>query len=92
MSFQCININSPGSQLDITELLMCAGFPHISINEEKRVLAYECCLLYEVVTKRVALLDDIRKGLRSVKVLGNTVLDLLSKWPELTKKFFPEAS
>ena len=70
---------------------MAAGFPHISITQERKQLAYECCLLHEVITKRVAALDDIRKGLQSVKLLGNTVLDLLRRWPVLKKKFFPEA-
>ena len=70
---------------------MAAGFPHISITQERKQLAYECCLLHKVITKRVAALDDIRKGLQSVKLLGNTVLDLLRRWPVLKKKFFQEA-
>ena len=78
------------STLDITDLLS-AGFPHITITAERRHFAYECCLLNEVITKRIAALNDIRKGMQSVTVLGNTVSDLLLKWPELQKKLFPEA-
>ena len=79
------------SDLDISDLLMSAGFPHITITPGTKQIAYECCLLYEVITKRVTALDDIRKGLQSVKVLGNTALDLLAKWPVLKNNFFPEA-
>ena len=68
---------------------MSAGFPHISITKERKYLAYECCLLYKVITKRVAALDDMRKGLQSVRVMGNTSLDLLVKWPELKERIFP---
>lgn len=83
---------SPDSPLDISELLVSAGFPHISITAGRKHLAYECCLLYEVITKRVAALDDMRKGLQSVKVMGITPLDLLAKWPVLREMFFPGAT
>ena len=88
---QLSQFTTTDSALDLTDLLMAAGFPHITVSPERRHLAYECCLLYEVITKRIAALDDIRKGLQSVKVMGNTVLVLLSKWPELKGKFFPKA-
>ena len=68
---------------------MAAGFPHVHITTENRHLAYECCLVYEVITKRVAAMDDIRKGLSDVRVLGVTLLDLLTKFPELQNRVFP---
>ena len=68
---------------------MSAGYPHIDVTGNRRRLAYECCLVHEVITKRIPALEDIRKGLESVKVLGKSSLDLLTKWPELKKRFFP---
>mgnify|MGYP002804255812 CR=1 FL=1 len=59
---------------------------------EQRQLAVECCVQYEVITKRISALDDMRKGLQSVKVLGNSILDLLVKWPTLKEKLFPRKS
>jgi hypothetical protein len=59
------------------------------ISPATRQLAFECCLQHEVITKRVSALDDIRKGLQSVNVWGNTIIDLLEKWPILKDKLFP---
>ena len=56
---------------------MSSGYPHLTVTAERRHLAYECVLLYEVVTKRLAALDDIRQGFTSVSALGTTCLDLL---------------
>ena len=69
--------------------MVSAGYPHITISPERRQLAFECCLQYEVITKRVSALDDMRKGLQSVKVWGNTINDLLVKWPILKERLFP---
>jgi hypothetical protein len=69
--------------------LVSAGYPHITISPERRQLAFESCLQYEVITKRVSALDDTRKGLQSVKVWGNTINDLLVKWPILKERLFP---
>ena len=80
---------SSGSDMDISDLLIAAGYPRITIPADKRHLAYECCLVYEVITKRVPALEDIRKGLASVKVRRKTVLDLLTKCPESERRFFP---
>ena len=68
---------------------MSAEYPHISITKDRRNLAYECCLTYEVLMKRLASLDDIRKGLSTVCVAGQTLLDLLEKWPGLKQRVFP---
>ena len=68
---------------------MSAGYPHISVTVDRRRLAYECCLIHEVITKRIPALDDIRKGLESVKVRGKSSLDLMAKWPEVQTRFFP---
>ena len=45
--------------------------------------------LYEVVIKRIAALDDIRKGLGEVKVSGVSFLSLLERFPELQERVFP---
>ena len=80
----------PNSPHDISELLMSAGFPHITITEERRNLAYECILLSEVVTKRIPALDDLRRGLGEVKVSGVSLLSLLERYPELQQRVFPK--
>lgn len=80
----------PNSPHDISELLVSAGFPHITITEERRNLAYECILLSEVVTKRIPALDDLRRGLGEVKVSGVSLLSLLEMYPELEQRVFPK--
>ena len=54
-----------------------------------RHLAFECCLLHEVFTKRLAALDDIRKGLASIKTHDVSILDLVLTYPELEEHMFP---
>lgn len=71
---------------------MSAGYPHLTVSPQRRQLAFECCVQYEVITKRIPALDDMRKGLQSVKVLGNSILELLMKWPTLKEKLFPPQS
>lgn len=77
----------PGSACDISDLLISSGFPHLTVTENNRSMAYECCLVYEIITKRVAALDDIRKGLGSVAVRNKTCLCLLEKWPVLKTRY-----
>lgn len=80
------------SHLNLCDLLVSAGYPHLTISPERRQLAFECCLQYEVITKRITALDDMRKGLQGVKVWGNTILALLERWPDLKEKLFPRKS
>ena len=75
---------------NFTELLYASGFPYLEITAERRSMAYECLLLYEVVTKRIPAMEDIRKGLGSVRVKGITLLDLLRIHPNLTVNVFPQ--
>ena len=82
----------PDSSLSISELLVSAGYPHLTVSPQRRQLAFECCVQYEVITKRISALDDMRKGLQSVIVLGNSILDLRMKWPALKEKLFPQNS
>ena len=82
-------ITDPESEHNITDILLSSGYPHIAVTGVTRQLAFECCLLHEVITKRLAALDDIRKGLASVQISGITVLDLLRKYPELENYVFP---
>ena len=75
------------SEVDMSDISMSSGYPHLTVTAERRHLAYECVLLYEVVTKRLAALDDIRQGLTSVSALGTTCLDFLARWPKLVARF-----
>jgi hypothetical protein len=77
---------TPDSEYDITEILLAAGFPHLNITGERKHLTYECCVIHKIVTKRLAALYDIRKGLQSANFMGNTVIDLLNKWSNLKNK------
>ena len=63
---------SPDSALDIGDLLMSAGYPHVRVTADRRRLAYECCLIYEVVPKRIPALNDIRKGLQR-QIFGEVI-------------------
>ena len=83
------DFTNPVNPMNISELLVSAGYPHLNITEGRRHLAYECILLYEVVTKRIPAMDDLRKGFATVKVSGMTVLDLLIRFPELQQRVFP---
>ena len=60
---------------------MSAGYPQLTITKEWKHLAFECILLDEVMTKKVAALNDIRKGLGEVKVCGVSVHSLLDRYP-----------
>lgn len=62
----------------------------MEITADNRSLAYECFLQYEVITKRIPALEDIRKGLASVK--GITLLDLLRTHPNLSAHVFPQCN
>ena len=68
---------------------MSAGYPHLTVSPQQQQHALECCVQYEVITKHISALSDKRKGLQSVTVLGNSILDLLVKWPTLKEKLFP---
>lgn len=82
----------PDSPICISEELQAAGYPHLEVNEQKRHLAYECCLTHEVITKRIPALDDIRKGLGEVNVSGTNLLCILERYPELRERVFPAYS
>ena len=85
-------LTDPQSELNIRDVLLGSGYPHITITGPTRQLAYECCISYEVCTKRLAALDDIRKGLTTVKASGITILDLLGRYPALEGIVFPTPS
>ena len=79
------------STCDITDILMASGFPHGMVSLSNRQLAYECCLTYEVITKRIPSLDDMRKGLSSMTGKQN-LLELAAEHPEIRRVVFPEAT
>ncbi|KAK2572104.1 hypothetical protein P5673_002306 [Acropora cervicornis] len=76
---------------NIADTLVSAGFPHIEVLPSNRSLAYECVLTYEVVTKRIPVLDDLRKGLDSVRVMATTGTDLVQQHPQVQQLIFPAA-
>lgn len=76
---------------NITDILVSGGFPHIEVTPSNRLLAYECVLTYEVITKCITVLDDLRKGLDSVRVMGTSVIDLLQRHPQVQQLVFPVA-
>ena len=54
------DFTDPSSQLDITIDLTAPGYPHIRITEKKQKLCVcVCCLIHEVITKRIAALNGI---------------------------------
>lgn len=92
--FQCkkeslADFTNSSSPMNISELLTSAGYPHLSIPEERQHPACECIFLYEVITKRIPSLNDLRKGPASVKVSQTTLLDLLERLPDVQKLVFP---
>lgn len=64
---------------NFTDILVSAGFPHIGVTPSNQLLAYECVLTYEVITKHITVLDDLRKGLDLVRMMGTSVIDLLQR-------------
>lgn len=76
---------------NIADTLVSAGFPHIEVLPSNRSLAYECVLTYEVVTKRIPVLDDLRKGLDSVRVMATTGTDLVQQHPQVQQLIFSAA-
>ena len=76
---------------NISELLLAGGFPHIDVIPATRLLAYECVLTHEIITKRVPVLDDIHNGLKLESVLGGNLLDIAHLHEEVKKLVFPEA-
>ena len=47
---------------NIADTLVAAGCPHIEVLPSNRSLAYECVLTYEVVTKRIPVLETSGRG------------------------------
>ena len=88
-SAKLVEFTNPDSPLCIIEELQSAGYPHLEISENKRRYAYECCLVNEVITKRLPALNDVRKGLCEVNVMGTTLLMLLERFPEIWLRTFP---
>ncbi len=78
--------------MNIGDILVAAGFPHIQVNKNNRELAYECCLTYEVITKRIPVLDDLRQGLLSEQSMGVSLLDIGNMYIEVQSLVFPGES
>lgn len=72
-------------------MLIAGGFSHIEVGPSTRLLAYECVLTYEVITKRLPVLDDLRNGLKSEQTMGLNLLDIALSHDKVKKLIFPEA-
>ena len=77
-------------QCYLCDLLTTAGFPYIEITAWNKRMAYECILAHEVVTKRVVVLDDLRKGLTAVTYLRTSLADLANEHISIRKLVFPD--
>ena len=77
---------------NIADVISSPGFPHIEINDGNKNLAYECCLMHEVVTKRIPMLHHLRQGLVSECCLGTNLLNLVSMHKEVRNLLFPPPS
>jgi hypothetical protein len=60
-----MDYNNPSN---IADIITSSGFPHIQVTDTNKNLAYECCFVHEVITKRV--LNDLREGLMSESSMG----------------------
>lgn len=76
---------------NISDILSAGGFPHLEVTARTRLLAHECIMTYEVITKRLPVLDDFRKGLKSEQHLGLDLLQVACLHEEVGKLIFPVA-
>ena len=75
---------------NIADILTSSGFPHIEVIQNTRQLAYECCLIHELITKRIALLHDLRQlGLTSERSMGFNLMNLENIQNEVRHLLFP---
>ena len=79
-----------GNEYYLGDLLMAAGFPNIEITSSNRLMAYECVLVHEVVSKRIIVLEDLRKGLQAERSMGLGILDLARRHEEIRTLLFPK--
>ena len=75
---------------NIADILTSSGFPLIEVIQNNRQLAYECCLIHEVITKRIALLDDLRQRFTSERLTGFNLMNLASIHNEDRHLLFPK--
>lgn len=72
------------------DLLTTAGFPYLEITASNKRMAYECILMHDVITKRVIVLDDLRKGLNAVTYLRTSIVNLADEYPSIREIVFPD--
>ena len=80
-----------GNEYYLGDLLMAAGFPNIEITSSNRLMAYGCVLAHDVISKRIIVLDDARKGLELETSIEIGLLNLAHQRPEIRQLVFPEA-
>lgn len=81
-------LNSDGDCY-LGDLLMAAGFPYLELTSSNKSMTYECLLTYDVITKRLTVLDDLRKALCAKTTMGVTLLSLAYEHPDML--VFPDA-
>lgn len=79
----------PSESCNLADVLIAGGFPHLEVCSSTRVLAYECVVRSEVITKRVPALDDLRNGLVSESYMGLNLLDIARSHAEVQLLIFP---
>lgn len=82
-------LTDASNPFNIADALLSSGFPHIELTGKNRNLAYECILTFEVITKRIPMLDDLRQGLMSESALGINVMSLAGMHNEIKELLFP---
>ena len=79
----------PRESCNLADVLIAGGFPHLDVCSSTRVLAYECVMRSEVITKRLPALDDLRNGLVSEHYMGLNILDIAQSHEEVQLLIFP---
>jgi hypothetical protein len=74
---------------NLVDVLIAGGFPHVEVCSNTRVLAYECVVRSEVITKRLPALDDLRNGLVSEHHMGLNILEIACFHQEVQLLIFP---
>ena len=94
--FQCkkeslADFTNSSSPMNISELLTSAGYPHLSITEERQHPACECIFLYEVITKRIPSLNrDFKNRGRGGSETPPEVIFPISDEERMRVAFSPE--
>ena len=62
---------------------------HKPLSLQKREAALQCIVVHETVLKRKPQLDDMRRGLSSVRTRKQNMIEQLADLPDLLPRLFP---